>query len=133
MKSINWPEPFRQQIIDDAPNTPRAAVRLGRLYYDNQYWSEAETVFLRANHKIVRQAVINGALKCCKISELSEDDFKHLPGFLNDAASLMAYLKETYQAHYKEPISGETEVTVVYYAPQPVDPELLAYEDDSHM
>lgn len=128
-KAINWPAAFREEVINEPCDELKCALRLGRLYYDNHYWVDGEPVVVRVNHKVIRRAVIVGELKCCLIQELTAQDFAALKPGLNSVEHIVQFLSQTYD----KPVTAETEVTVVYYKNQPIDPEILEVEDDPHM
>jgi len=128
-KSINWPGPFREAILNEPTGTVYAACRPGRLYFDNQYWCEGETVYIRANHKVLRPGKIARPMACLPISALSAEDLAALKPGIQAPEALASFLSET----YNQPITPQTEVSVVYYANLDVDPELLQHEDDPHM
>jgi hypothetical protein len=129
VKAINWPAPFRDEVLSESTEPIFSAFRLGRLYFDNQYWAEGETIHIRVNHKIIRLAVIKGDLKCTPIQALSPADFAAQKTGLKDVDSVVRFLSETYQ----KPVTPETEVTVVYYRNLPIDPDIVEKEDDTHM
>lgn len=128
-KAINWPLPFRQEVIEEPDNTLYCAFRLGRLYYDNHYWVDGEEVDIRVNHKIIRKAVVVGQLKCCPIRELTPEDYAAQKKSLQTMEAVIEFLAQTYQ----QPVTPDTEVTVVYYQNKPVNPDLMEVEDDPHM
>jgi hypothetical protein len=128
-KAINWPENFRDAIIQEEAETLQIAVRLGRLYFDNHYWVSGDIVYIRAGHKIVREAQIVGDLRCMRLGELQASDFAMLKHPINHSQGLQQFLSET----YAKPVSPETEVTLVTYQNRPFDPELLETLDDPHM
>ncbi len=86
-------------------------------------------MLIRVNHKIIRKATIIGDLTCCQISQLTPDDYATLKRSLNTPEALMAFLSET----YNQPVTPETEVTLVTYQNHPIDLELMEVEDDPHM
>lgn len=128
-KSINWPAAYRETILNEPSETPYVACRPGRLYFDNQYWSPGEVVYVRANHKVLRPAKITRPMACAPIEALSPEDFAALKPGLQSPEALAAFLAETYH----QPITPQSEVSVVYYTNLPVDAELLQQEDDPHM
>ena len=62
-KAINWPTQFRDEVLGEDTDTLRCALRLGTLYYDNQYWVPDAVVDIRVNHLKIRKAKIAGDLK----------------------------------------------------------------------
>jgi hypothetical protein len=54
-KAINWPAQYRDTVLNEPLNTTFAAVRLGRLYFDNQFWVPDEVVDVRVNSLVVRR------------------------------------------------------------------------------
>lgn len=128
-KAINWPAPFRDELIAEPEDKRFCALRLGRLYFDNAYWTPGEQVLIRANHRIIRKAVIDGEMKCCPLRNLEPADYGALKSSLNTMEDVIAFLSKTYE----QAVTPETEVTVVYYRNLPLDPELLEVQDDPHM
>lgn len=128
-KAINWPSQFRDEVINEPEEGVRTAFRLGRLYYDNRYWVDGEEIDIRVNHKVIRKAVIVGDLKCSPIKELHETDLAAQKQALRTRDAVIQFLSQT----YNQPVTPETEVTIVYYQNNPIDPEILEIEDDPHM
>lgn len=128
-KAIHWPAQFRQDVIEEPTDRLYCAVRLGRLYYDNQYWVDGEEVDIRVNHKIIRKAVVVGDLKCCPIDGLETEDYERQKNGLKTQDGLIQFLAQT----YNQLVTPQTEVTVVYYQNKPIDPNLMELEDDPHM
>jgi hypothetical protein len=129
VKAINWPAQFRDEVIGESEEGLRAAFRLGRLYYDNRYWVEGEEVYVRVGHKIIRKAVITGDLKCCPIKSLDAEDYAAQKQSLKSTADVVRFLAETYD----QPVTQDTEITIVYYKNLPLDPEIMEIQDDPHM
>lgn len=128
-KSINWPSQFKREVIAEDTDKRCKAIRIGRLYFDNRYWAEGEKVLIRVNHKIIRKATIVGDLTCCQINELTPEDYAAFKRALNTPEAVIKFLSET----YNQPITPETEITLVTYQNEPIDLELMEVEDDPHM
>jgi hypothetical protein len=128
-KAINWPGQYRDEVIGESEEALCSAFRLGRLYYDNRYWVDGEEVDIRVNHKIIRKAVVVGELKCCPIRELSAEDYAGQKNGLKTAEAVVSFLAE----NYNQPVTPETEITVVYYKNKPIDPDHMEVQDDPHM
>lgn len=105
-----------------------AAFRLGRLYYDNHYWVSGDLVDVRVNHRIIRKAIVEGEMKCCPIKELDAGDYEAQKHSLKTMEAVIRFLS----AQYNQAVDPDTEVSVVYYRNQPLDPEILEVEDDPH-
>ncbi|HEY9744894.1 MAG TPA: hypothetical protein V6C99_01610 [Oculatellaceae cyanobacterium] len=118
-KAINWPAQFREEILLEDCEHPRIALRLGTLYYDNQYWAPDEIVDIRVEQKKVRQARILGELRQCPIRALTDGDFRCLKRSLQTPQAVIRFLSETYQ----QPVDEDTLVTVVTYQNHPVIPD----------
>lgn len=128
-KAINWPQQFRDEVIDEDSQSERIALRLGDLYYQNRYWVPDEVVDIRVNHKKIRKAVVMGDLRQCAIRDLTEDDLKRLKQSLQSREAIIHFLSET----YNQPVNEQTLVTVVTYRNQPLVPEEMEVQDDPHM
>lgn len=120
-KAIHWPQVFRDEVLSEDTEAKRGAIRLGRLYFDNQYWVNGEAILIRVNHLIVRPAIVVDELKCCKIEDLTPQDYEALKSSLRNQEALMTFLAQ----NYNQPVNPQTEITVVYYKNLPIDPELL--------
>jgi len=83
-KAINWPEQFYDEVISENSDDVRIALRLGSLYYNNNYYEPNEVVDIRVNHKIVRRGVIVDNMKLMPIRDLDEDLLKKYKKELND-------------------------------------------------
>lgn len=128
-KAIHWPLQFRDEILADSVEKRCSAIRLGTLYYDNQYWVSDEVVDIRVNHKKIRKGVVVGELKCCMVGELTAADLAaYRQGFTNPQA-----VAEYLAANYNQPVDEATIVTVVYYKNLPVIPEDIEQADDPHL
>lgn len=120
-KAINWPVQYRETVLSEASHTLLAAVRLGRLYYDNQFWVPEEEVDIRVNSLRVRRGIVKDELQCCRIRELGPEVYKLLKADIQSEAALINFLQQTYATA----VTPDTEVTVVHYVNLPIDPELL--------
>jgi len=128
-KAINWPLTFRDEVIQEDPESLHLALRLGDLYYQNRYWVEDEVVDIRVNHKVIRKGVIVGDLKQKSLQELSSEDFALLKSSLKNLEAVQNFLGQTYQAA----VTPDTRVTLVAYRNLPVNPDEIEAEDDPHM
>lgn len=122
-KAINWPVQYRDHIINEPSSQPYIAVRLGRLYYDNQFWVPEEVVDIRVNSLRVRRGKVLGELRCTTPGELTEDDFALLKPGIQDLESLLNFLRQT----YGQSVNEDTVITVVRYSNFPVDPDLMEH------
>lgn len=118
-KTINWPQQFLETVKAEDTDTVKCALRLGTLYFDNQYWSEGEVVDIRVEHQIVRQGQIVGDLKACTIAELSPEDLEAYKQGFQSPQEIIQLLERT----YNKPVDENTVVTAVYYKNLPISSE----------
>jgi hypothetical protein len=119
-KSINWPLTFLTAVQKEPENQPFLAVRLGKLYFDNQYWVPDEIVDIRVNHEIVRQGKVVSPVQLTTVSELTSQQLAQLKPSLQSIDALINFLQSTYQP--ETPVSPETEITLVEYINLPLTP-----------
>lgn len=110
-KAINWPSQFLNEVINENNEDLRVAFRLGSVYYDHCYYVNDDIVDIRVNHKVIRQGLIVGDLKLCKICEITDDDLKKHKMPVQSIDNLISYLSK----NYNEDANSQTLVTVVYY------------------
>lgn len=127
-KAINWPARFLNDVINENPTDTLLAIRLGTIYYDHCYYVPDEVVDIRVNHKVVRQGIIVGDMKLCKLKDLSEDDLKKEKAGLKTIDELVKYLAQT----YGQEVTPDEDVTVVYYRNLNAQ-ETADRVDDPHM
>jgi hypothetical protein len=118
-KAINWPVQYRDHVLQEPSYQPLCAVRLGRLYYDNQFWVPEEEVDIRVNNLRVRRGKVLEALTCFTLSQLPQPVYALLKPDIQTQAALLAYLGRT----YNQSVTPSSEVTVVTYQNLPVNPE----------
>lgn len=128
-KAINWPIRFRDEVLSEGVDKEYCAFRIGTLYYDNQYWVPDEVVDIRVNHLKVRKAVVTRSVEKRRVSELTDEDFNAQKPGLKSQEEVMAFLSE----NYDQPVTPETELSIVYYKNLPVVPEEVEQPDDPHM
>jgi len=128
-KAINWPRDFRDEILSEDTEKTYCALRLGTLYFENQYWVPNELVDVRVNHLKVRKAKIIGELKQSRIADLGAPEFSALKKNLQSVDAVQAYLAQTYQ----QPVTPESLITLVFYQNQPLVPEEIEQADDPHL
>ena len=128
-KAINWPIQFRDEVIAEDCEHETIALRLGTLYYENQYWVPGEIVDIRVNHKKIRKAVVVGNLRRTTIQDLTLEDFNKLKEILKNQEAIMQFLSQT----YNQPVDANTLVTIVTYLNHPVIPEEMEEQDDPHL
>lgn len=119
-KSINWPLTFLSVVQTEPENQPFLAVRLGTLYFDNQYWVPDEIVDIRVNHEIVRQGKVVSPVQLTTVSELTSQQLAQLKPSLQSIDALINFLQSTYQP--ETPVLPETEITLVEYINLPLQP-----------
>ena len=112
-KSINWPLAFLSDVQNEPEHQPFLALRLGSLYYDNQYWVPDEVVDIRVNHQIVRQGKITSPVRLLPLNALTPLELAQFKPSLQSVDALVHFLQSTYQPEV--PVSLETVVTVVEY------------------
>ena len=121
-KAINWPQELYDEVINEDMDTPRVALRLGTLYYDNGYYVNDETVDIRVNHKIVHKGRIIDEMSIAKIGELSDDTLSKYKSTLRDKSKVINFLA----SNYKQPVDEQTVVTIVTY-------KNIPFENDEEM
>jgi hypothetical protein len=122
-KAINWPAQYRDTVLNEPINTTFAALRLGRIYFDNQFWVPDEIVDVRVNSLVVRRGQVVGELWCGPLAQLPPDVYPQLKADLQTPEALLEFLKRTYQ----QTVTPDTEVTVVRYRNHPVDYDRLEH------
>jgi hypothetical protein len=127
-KAINWPQQYLNEVINEDSEKVRAALRLDAVYYDHSYYVPEEIIDIRVNHKIIRQGIIIGEMKLCKIKDLSEEDFTKLKSDIQTPEKIIKYLSTTYDKEVKP----DSEVTVIYYRNLTKE-ETADRIDDPHM
>jgi hypothetical protein len=115
-KAIHWPLQFRDEVLAEDCETVFCAFRLGRLYFDNQFWVDGEIVDIRVNHLKVRKAVVVGELVLCKLSELTTEMLAAQKTPLQTLEASIQFLA----SNYNQSVTEETLITVVFYKNLPV-------------
>jgi len=126
-KAINWPEEFYDEVMSEDSQTPKIALRIGSLYYDNGYFVPGEVVDIRVNHKAERRARIADEMFLSKIKDLREETLSMYKNRLKTAQSAAEFLK----SNYMQDIDDESHVTVITYINLPFENE--AGVDDPHL
>jgi len=125
-KAINWPQEFYDEIMAEDMTSPRIALRLGSLYYDNAYYTDKEIVDIRVNHKIVRLAEITGEIKLVAIKDITEEELSKYKNGMDTKEAVINFLSKT----YNQQVNEDTQVTLINYKNLTVvEPE----DDDPHM
>ncbi len=125
-KAINWPKEFYNEVVSEDMDSPRIAVRLGSIYYNNGYYTPNEIVDIRVDHKIVRKAVILGDSKLIKIKDISQEDIANYKKSMSNKKDLINFLSK----NYNQDVNEETEVTLIFYKNlEMFNPD----DDDPHM
>jgi hypothetical protein len=112
-KSINWPLTFLETVQNESENQPFLALRLGSLYYDNQYWVPDEIVDIRVNHEVIRQGKVLSPVRLSALKALTNQELMKLKPALQTIDALIAFLQNTYAP--ETPVTAETIVTLVEY------------------
>ncbi|MDX2085829.1 MAG: hypothetical protein SFZ03_10635 [Candidatus Melainabacteria bacterium] len=128
-KAINWPLPFRDEILKEDCLTERIALRLGTLYFDHQFWVPGEVVDIRVNHLKVRKAIVVQPVRKTTPAQLTPEDFKRLKTGLTDTEAVVHYLRK----NYNQPVDEQTPLSVVAYKNLPVVPDEIEVADDPHL
>jgi len=125
-KAINWPKEFYDEIVAEDMTSPRLAVRLGSIYYDNGYYTNDEVIDVRVNHKIVRKAQITEELKLLKIKDIPAEELAKYKKGMDTKEAVINFLSKT----YNQQVNEDTQVTLINYKNlDMVEPE----DDDPHM
>lgn len=127
-KAINWPAEFLDEILNENEDDIKVAFRLGSIYFDHTYYIPEEIVDIRCDHKVVRQGIIVGDMKLCKINELTECILSKQKKRLQSIDAAVEFLKQTYQ----QDTTPETTITVVFYKNLKTETEENKV-DDPHM
>jgi len=115
-KAINWPPEFLDEILNENPDDTKTAIRLGSLYYDNDYYKSGDIIDIRVNHKVERTAEIVDSLKLCKIEELTTSDIAEFKKNFDTQEKIAEFLEKTYNRSVK----NDTMVTVIKYKNFPI-------------
>lgn len=116
-KTINWDENFEHEVLSEDCDGTKVAFRLGRLYYDNEYYQKGDVVDIRVNQIFVRAAEVIDTLKIFKINELNSDIFKMSKSSIKNQKDLVNYLRHKHNKN----IDDNELVTVVKYKNKPID------------
>ncbi len=125
-KAINWPRVFREEVLAEDSERLFSAFRLGTLYYDGGYWMPGEEVDIRCEHLKIRRGLVQGDLKSCRIQELTTEDLSRQKSSLQNVPAVIHFL----ETHYNQPVTEETEITVVYYKNKPIVADEVEAEAD---
>jgi len=126
-KAINWPEQFLDEVLNENSTDLKIALRIGSLYFDNNYYSNNEIVDIRVDHKVIRKARIIEEMKLIKIKEIDEAIISKYKNSLQNKDNIVSFLK----SNYNVPVDENTFVTVVTYKNLPV--EKTDSVDDPHL
>ncbi len=112
-KSINWPSQFLETVQAEPQQVSFIALRLGSLYYDNQYWVPDEVVDIRVDHQVIRKGQVVAPVRLTTVGGLTLTEFEQLKFPLKTVAAVIDYLQHTYQP--EDPVTEQTTITVVEY------------------
>ncbi|MDD3150691.1 MAG: hypothetical protein PHV68_07630 [Candidatus Gastranaerophilales bacterium] len=126
-KSINWPQEFYKEIINEEVKSLKVAIRPGTLYADTNYFRKNDIVDIRVNHKIVRKALIYHDMLVGQINELPENITDLFKAEYKSQKLIAEFLKKTYNKHVDE----NTMVTIIPYLNLPLQKEVNV--DDPHL
>lgn len=112
-KSINWPSQFLETVQAEPQQLPVIALRLGTLYYDNQYWVPDEVVDIRVDHQVIRKGQVVAPVRLTTVGALTPTEFEQLKHPLKTVTAVIDYLQQTYQP--EEPVTEQTTITIVEY------------------
>ncbi len=110
-KAINWPAQFYDEVTKEDLNVEKIALRLGSLYFDNEYYKEGEIVNIRVDSKIVRDAVISTKMRLMRIKDLTEELVFKYKKDIQSKDKIIDFLAK----NYNESVDDDTVVTVVFY------------------
>lgn len=125
-KAINWPKEFYEEVMMEDMTSPKIAVRLGNIYYENGYYTDKEVIDIRVNHKVVRKGLVLGDMQLLKINELSDEDMSKYKKSMQNKSNLINFLSK----NYNQQVNEDTEVTVITYQNLDIVPP---EDDDPHM
>jgi len=125
-KAINWSKEFYDEVISEDMDSPRIAVRLGSIYYDNGYYTDKEVVDIRVDHKVVRKGIIAGDVKLMKIKDLSGEDLAKYKKSMENKSNLINFLSK----NYNQQVNEDSEITLITYKNLDIVP---SEDDDPHM
>ncbi len=126
-KAINWPARFYDEVTKEDVNVEKIVLRLGSLYFDNEYYKEGEIVNIRVDSKIIRDAVISTKMRLMKIKDLTEELLLKNKKDLQVKDKVINFLSK----NYNESVDNETLVTVIFY--KNLSNLNLEEADDPHM
>lgn len=126
-KAINWPAPYRTEILEESTEQLCCALRLGNLYFEGRFWAPDEEVDIRCGHLRVRRGKVVGDMELKTLGQLEQRHFKALKTDLNSVEALIAFFK----THYDADVSNDDKVSVVFYKNLPINPEHMDAPDPS--
>lgn len=126
-KAINWPAPYRTEILEENTEQLCCALRLGDLYYNGRFWAPDEEVDIRCGHLRVRRGSVIGDMELITLSQLEQRHFTALKNDLNTMDDVTSFFK----THYNEDLTPESQLTVVFYKNLTAVPEDMDAPDPS--
>lgn len=110
-KAINWPEKYKEEILNENKNEIKIALRLGTLYDENEYYKQDDIVDIRTGDTILRKAQIACPTKTTKIRNIATSDLYRLKEDLHSNESIVKFLSDT----YNKVVDEDTTVTIITY------------------
>lgn len=110
-RAINWPRQFLNEIMNEDDSSERIAIRLGSLYFDNKYFDKEDTIQIRADGNVVREAKITRDLKLSTINDLDDNLLKLNKQHLQTRHAVIEFLSRVY--HKK--VENDSEITLIFY------------------
>lgn len=126
-KAINWPIQFLDNVQNGQEQQSKIALRIGSLYYDNEYYCENEIIDIRVDHKIIRPGLINGKMELKAIKDLTQEDIQLYMEPLDSHEKIADFLGK----NYNKDVSLETIVTIIPYENLAIDQTDVV--DDPHL
>lgn len=126
-KAINWPAPFRDEVLGENTEQLCCALRAGTLYFEGRFWAPNEEVDVRCGHLRVRRGTVVGDLELVKLADLKPCHYSALKQGLDNKEAVQRFFK----THYDTELSEDSELTIVFYKNLAIDPEQMDAPDPS--
>lgn len=126
-KAINWPERFKNEIINEDTSSPKIALRLGSIYHDKNYFHLDDVVDIRVGNLVVRKAQILDDTYVTTITELEDELLPFFKKELDTKEKIVDFLSQT----YNQQVTTDSQITVIAYVNRPITQDFE--NDDPHM
>lgn len=110
-KTINWPQQFHDEVINEVEDSIKLAIRPGRLYYDTHYYKKGDIVDIRIENTVVRRAMVHDDLKIITVKDIQQVELNLFKKSLQSKEAIINFLSERYDLCADE----NTEVTLIAY------------------